>query len=276
MENLNLYAPWFAMVVFGFALFELIWRKKTHLGYDMKAGAASIGVAVGQLVTNALSTLIIGFLALKIYELTPFKFDMSQWWSWGLAFLIVEFIYYLFHRLSHEKRWLWATHSVHHTPNEMTFLASIRLGWTGLISGAPFFYLPAIALGFHPAVIFGLLVLNLRYQFFLHTELCPKLGFVDYVFNTPSNHRVHHASNPLYLDKNYGGILMVFDHLFGTYQKELASEPCKYGLVEPIVSYNPFIIALSAWPKLMGDIMKKKGLKEKLSYAFGYPSAEPK
>jgi sterol desaturase/sphingolipid hydroxylase (fatty acid hydroxylase superfamily) len=271
MESLGLQSPVFGAIILGFALFELVWRKRTSRGYNLAAGAASLGVAVGQFATNALTATVIGLLSMSIYTLTPLRIDMSQWWAWPAAFMMVEFLYYWFHRLSHETRWLWATHAVHHTPNEMTFLAAIRLGWTGLISGAPLFYMPAIALGFHPAVIFGILVVNLRFQFFLHTDMVPKLGPLDLVFNTPSNHRVHHASNPVYIDKNYGGMTMIFDHMFGTYAPERDTEPCRYGLVDPVTSNNPFVIALHQWPQLIGDIVRAPGIFAKVKYAFSYP-----
>jgi sterol desaturase/sphingolipid hydroxylase (fatty acid hydroxylase superfamily) len=270
----ELKSPVFLVVILGLSLFELVRRKQSGLTYDLKAGAASIGVAAGQFLTTALNGGVMTGVSIWAYQLAPWHIDMTLWWAWPAAFLMVEFAYYWFHRLSHETRWLWATHAVHHTPNEMTFLAAIRLGWTGLLSGAPFFYLPAIMLGFHPAVVYGILVVNLRFQFFLHTELVGKLGVLDLVFNSPSNHRVHHGSNSVYLDRNYGGMTMIFDHLFGTYQKELEDEPVRYGLVEPIISNNPIVIALHQWPILLVDIGTTKGLWNKLKVAFGYPGRD--
>jgi len=126
-------------------------------------------------------------------------------------FVSSEFLYYWHHRASHRVRWLWATHSVHHSPTRLNLTAAIRLGWTGSISGSFVFFLPLAWIGFHPLMIVGMLSVNLLYQFFIHTELSPRLGPLEWVLNTPDHHRVHHASNDACLDKNYGGILIVFD-----------------------------------------------------------------
>jgi len=121
-----------------------------------------------------------------------------------------DFCYYWFHRCSHRIRWFWATHAVHHSSNELNFAAAYRFGWTGRLTGTAIFYVPLVWLGFEPRAVFIAIALNLLYQFWLHTEWIPKLGWLEYVLNTPSHHRVHHAANPEYLDHNYGG---VYHHL---------------------------------------------------------------
>lgn len=164
---------------------------------------------------------------------------------WAVAFLLVEFFYYWHHRLGHEISWFWATHRVHHTPTQITMGNSIRLGWTGGVSGHWLIFAPLVFLGLTPYQIGTILRFNLLYQFWLHTELIPKLGPIEWVFNTPSQHRVHHALNSHYRNKNFGGVLSIFDGVFGTYQEE--GEDCIFGVHGAQRTYNPFRIALDGW-----------------------------
>jgi sterol desaturase/sphingolipid hydroxylase (fatty acid hydroxylase superfamily) len=270
------FAGLFLLVAAAAAIGEFAWRRYfSSRGYDGKATLATFGVAAGQLVSNGLSGIAIGAIYLAVYTATPFRQPLDAWWSWGLLFLLVEFCYYWQHRMSHEVRWLWATHSVHHSPNELTLPAASRLGWTGLISGLWVFFLPLVAMGFNPAAIALLITLNLRFQYFLHTELVGRLGPLEWIFNTPSAHRVHHASNPAYIDRNYGGVLIVFDRLFGTYAPERPEEACRYGLVTPQTSNNPLVIVTAEWRNLLGDMVRSGSPWTALKIAAGYPGARP-
>jgi sterol desaturase/sphingolipid hydroxylase (fatty acid hydroxylase superfamily) len=174
----------------------------------------------------------------------------------AILFIGQEFCYYWFHRCSHNVRWLWASHAVHHSPNELNLSAAYRFGWTGRLAGGTLFFIPLIWLGFPPGAVYATLALNLLYQFWLHTTWIPKLGPLEYVLNTPSHHRVHHAVNPEYLDRNFGGILIVFDRLFGTFAAERADMPCRYGLVAPLYCYNPIRIAFHEWIALGRDLRR--------------------
>jgi sterol desaturase/sphingolipid hydroxylase (fatty acid hydroxylase superfamily) len=200
---------------------------------------------------------------------------MTAWWSYVLLFFSLEFAYYWHHRASHEVRWFWATHNVHHSPQKMYLSGAVRLGWTGQISGAFLFYAPLVWLGFHPLAVIGMLLLNLVYQFWLHTELIGSLGWFDRVFNSPSNHRVHHAINPIYLDRNYGGVIVLFDHLFGTYEAERCDEPTRYGLVKQIESHNPFRIAFNEWLGIAKDLSRSRSFREVTGFLFGRPGWSP-
>jgi sterol desaturase/sphingolipid hydroxylase (fatty acid hydroxylase superfamily) len=197
----------------------------------------------------------------------------------GVAFVVLflgqEFAYYWFHRCSHQIRWLWATHAVHHSPNELNFSAAYRIGITGWLSGGNLFYVPLIWLGFSPQAVFGTLALNLLYQFWLHSDWIPKLGWLEHVFNTPSHHRVHHAANLDYLDANYGGILIIFDRLFGTLTVERADLPCRYGLVKPLTSNNPLVVDFHEWAALARDLWRARSVKDGLGYLFGPPGWRP-
>lgn len=195
--------------------------------------------------------------------------------AFGLLFVGQEFCYYWFHRVSHRMRWFWATHAVHHSTNEFTLAAAYRFGLTGALSGTTLFYVPLIWLGFPPVAVFATLSLNLLYQFWLHTDWIPKLGWLEYVLNTPSHHRVHHASNPHYLDANYGGVLIVFDRLFGTLVVERNDMPCRYGLVNPLLTNNPFKIAFHEWLAMARDVRQAKSWRHRLAFIFGPPGWRP-
>ena len=206
-------------------------------GYDWKAWATSLAdLAVRQRLMFLPYTLAAPVFAWA-YEHRLFTQSLDSVWSVLLLFVSLEFFYYWFHRSSHTVRWLWNTHSVHHSPNQLTLAAAYRLGWLGKFTGAQIFFTPMALLGFEPTTILAALFLNLLYQFWIHADWIPKLGWLEYVLNTPSAHRVHHARNPEYLDANYGGVLIVFDRLFGTYIEERADLPCDYGLV--IARHHP-------------------------------------
>jgi sterol desaturase/sphingolipid hydroxylase (fatty acid hydroxylase superfamily) len=192
-----------------------------------------------------------------------------------LVFLGQEFCYYWYHRMSHRIRYFWATHAVHHSPNQLTLSTAYRLGWTGKLSGTGIFYMPLVWLGVRPEIVMMMLTLNLMYQFWIHNTWTPKLGFLEYVFNTPSSHRVHHASNLEYLDTNYGGVLIIFDRLFGTYAAERSDVPCRYGLVTPTRTRNPFVVQFEHWVTLVRDVASAKSVRIALNHIFRPPGWLP-
>ena len=171
-------------------------------------------------VQNLVRLIEAGIVAIPfafVYQHRLFDFSSTSAPALLGLFLGSEFLYYWQHRASHRIRWMWATHRVHHSPTQFNLTAAIRLGWTGNISGNFLFFLPLVWIGFHPFAVVAMLGVNLTYQFFIHTEFAPRLGPLEFVLNTPAHHRVHHASNEPCLDKNYGGILIIFDRLFGTF-----------------------------------------------------------
>jgi len=186
-----------------------------------------------------------------------------------------DFCYYWFHRCSHRIRWFWATHAVHHSSNDLNFAAAYRFGWTGRLTGAGLFYVPLVWLGFEPIAVGIASALNLLYQFWLHTEWVPKLGWFEYVLNTPSHHRVHHAANPEYLDHNYGGVFIIFDRIFGTFVAERDDRACRYGLVQPLRSNNPIIIAFHEYMALACDLWRARSWWDRWWYLFGPPGWRP-
>ena len=177
-----------------------------------------------------------------------------------LLFLGQEFCYYWYHRAAHQVRWFWVNHSVHHSPNELNLSAAFRIGIFGKLTGTALFFVPLIWIGFEARAVFTLLTLNLLYQFWIHATWIPKLGCLEGILNTPSAHRVHHAANVEYLDANFGGVLIIFDRLFGTYVTERDDLPCRYGLVQPMTSYNPLTVQFSAWGSLLRDLASARSV----------------
>jgi sterol desaturase/sphingolipid hydroxylase (fatty acid hydroxylase superfamily) len=266
---------WLLPLFVAIALFEAFWLQRTRGRYDWRQSGASLAIAIGQHLSALLAAaLMTGVFALA-YSHRLWDLRVDSPWMLGLLFLCIEFAYYWHHRFSHECRWFWASHAVHHSPNEYNLSAAYRLGWTSGITGHSLFYLPLIWAGFPPKAVFGMLALNLAYQFWLHTELLPRLGPFEWLFNTPSHHRVHHASNPEYIDRNYGGTLIVFDRIFGTFAQEREDAPCRYGLTEPLFSANPIRIVFHDWIGLWRDLRHAKTWRERLSCLFGPPGWSP-
>ena len=188
-----------------------------------------------------------------------------------LLFIGQEFCYYWYHRCAHRVRWFWCSHAVHHSPNELTLGAALRFGFVNRLIGSPMFYVPLVWLGFSPVIVFQMLSLNLLYQFWIHATWIPRLGPLEYILNTPSSHRAHHAANLEYLDANYGGVLIVFDRLFGTYRAERDDLPCRYGLVEPLTTYNPVTIEFHQWVRLWADLRASRSVREVVGYLLMPP-----
>jgi sterol desaturase/sphingolipid hydroxylase (fatty acid hydroxylase superfamily) len=262
-----------AMAIGLMALEYGISRLAGHDTHDWRESAASFGVALGQTLLRSLEAGVVALPFAFLYRHRLFDFDQTSLAALAALFIGSELLYYWQHRASHRIRWMWATHSVHHSTTRFNLTAAIRLGWTGSISGNFLFFLPLAWLGFHPIMIVAMLGINLFYQFFIHTEFAPRLGPLEWVLNTPSHHRVHHASNEACLDQNYGGILIVFDRLFGTFAEPPAHEPLRYGLVGGKASFNPFKTALGEWVAMLRDLRKAQGTGARLRALFGPPGA---
>ena len=263
------------LLLAAFVLIEALWliivRRR---GYNWKAAGASFGVAIGKRLIDAMTASIAAAALFWVYEYRLFTIELSTIWAFLLFFVLFELAYYWHHRFAHEVRWLWATHSVHHSPDEMNLSVAARLGWTGLLSGSFLFFAPLVWIGFHPIAVFLLLAANLFYQIWIHTELVGKLPRpIEWLFNTPSHHRVHHASNRSYLDRNYGGVLILWDRVFGTFTEE--TEAPKYGLTEPVRSYNPIKIALWEWGRMIRDVSRACSLSDALNYMIAPPGWSP-
>lgn len=282
MENTMLFDPVTRMIIlataFGFMALEYgLARLADHDTHDLRESAASVGVAIGQSLIRGAEAIIIAIPFVFLYEHRLLDFNQTSLVALAALLIGSEFLYYWQHRASHRIRWMWATHSVHHSATRFNLTAAIRLGWTGAISGNFLFFLPLAWIGFHPFAIVAMLTVNLFYQLFIHTELAPRLGPLEWVLNTPAHHGVHHASNASCLDKNYGGILIVFDRLFGTFAQAPADEPLRYGLVGGTQTYNPFRIAFGEWIAMARDFGHAASWRARLRVLFAPPgSSKPR
>ncbi len=256
-------------------LLEIVIIQRKQIAYSWRETSASFVVAIGHFISAVLFKIIPFTVYTWVWQHRIATIELNHVTDYLWLFLGIEFCYYWYHRSTHRIRWFWATHLVHHSSEYFNFSAAYRLGWTAPISGHFIFFTPLAWLGFPPLAILVTLSLNLLYQFWVHTELVPKLGILEWVFNTPSHHRVHHAFNDRYIDCNYGGVLIVFDRLFGTFVEETDEEPCRYGLTQPIRSNNPVKIAFAGWRSLWQDLSQAQTLRERIQYLILPPNWRP-
>lgn len=216
---------------------------------------------------------LLAFIAFYLLApLSPFSEIVGrQWWAWVLLFFLDDFTYYWFHRCNHQVRLMWAGHVSHHSAVKMNFATALRQG-VGERLHKYIFWLPLPLLGFDPLMIFTVIAWNLFYQYWLHTELIGRLPvWYEFIFNTPSHHRVHHASNIAYLDSNHGGVLIIWDRMFGSFSKEMDNEKVMYGLTHNITSLNPVYVATHEYRAILRDVSRAKRWKDKLAYLFWAP-----
>ncbi|MCL1636086.1 sterol desaturase family protein [Luteimonas sp. SX5] len=268
---------WLMLALILLAAIEAWWLVRSGRGYAWGEFWASLGDVAGRIVIIAVvKTGIVGLMLYAVWHWRIGEIAMDRWWHWALLLLGLDFCYYWMHRAEHRIRWFWLNHSVHHSSHRITFAAAYRLGWTSRIVGTPVFMAPLVLIGFPVPIVLATLSLNLLYQFWLHTELIGKLPRpIEYLFNTPSHHRAHHASNQIYIDRNYGGVLIVFDRWFGTFQAETAEHPPRYGLVEPFHSNNPFRLVAHAWRGMYRDLRAARGWRERAWVVVGPPEFKP-
>lgn len=245
-------------------LLEAWLRKRRGLPFDTRDGFVSVMSGVGFLVINlALYGAMYGLTAF-IYEHR--LFDLGDSWPvWALALVVDDFSFYWAHRLSHEIRFFWATHEAHHSSEQYTLTTALRQPWTEPV--AFLFWLPMPLLGFSPAMVFFAHTVSLVYQYWIHTELIDKLGPLEWIFNTPSHHRVHHGSNARYIDKNHGGILIVWDRLFGTFQLE--DEKVVYGLTKKLEKNEIVHVAFHEWKHIARDLRAARTWRGRVRAVFG-------
>ena len=275
MTPIKLYMTVFPAFIILIAAEAAYYRWMLRRDYGWKVTASNLVVAIGRLAVEAAFAGIVVAVYVAAYTARPFDIPMDRWESWVALFFAVEFAYYWLHRLSHEIRWMWAQHSVHHSARQITLSVAYRLGWTSLIAGPWLFLIPVCWIGFDPRAVALMFAANLIYQFWLHTEAVPRLGPLEWILNTPSHHRVHHAINPEYLDRNYGGVLIVWDRLFGTFAREQDDKPREYGLVRQIDTINPLRIVIAEWVALYRDLRSARGLREVAGFALGPPGWAP-
>lgn len=276
LSNLLIYSiPAFLTLL----LLELAWTRRHRadrrlLGYETKDTFASLAMGVGNVLISAVTTL--GAVALwdwahrhRVVDVTAAPPALVV----AVLFLGEDLCYYAFHRTHHHVRLLWAAHVHHHSSQYFNLSTALRQPWLTPLTG-PWFWLPLALVGFTPPMILSAQAVSLIYQFWIHTEVVRKLPApLEWVLNTPSHHRVHHGKNPLYLDRNHGGVLIVWDRLFGTFQAE--TEPVRYGLTKDISTFNPFRIATHELGSIARDVAASGSLREAMGCLFGPPSRSP-
>ena len=269
-DNLSLLAfPLFIIAI----ILEIIIDRKQHLElYYGKDTLTSIWMLVFTAIIEFLPKLLAFIAFYYLHEISPLRdIVVRQWWAWVILFFLDDFAYYWFHRMNHEVRLFWAGHVPHHSSVKMNFGTALRQG-VGERIHKFFFWLWIPLLGFDPLMMFIILSLNLFYQFWVHTELVDKLpNWYEYIFNTPSHHRVHHASNIRYLDCNHAGVLILWDRWFGTFSPEEIFEKPVYGLTENIDTYNPLKVASHEYTAIWKDVNRAEKWSDKLKYVFYAP-----
>ena len=233
---------------------------------------ASMWMLVFSGIVEFIPKLLFFIVFIYLHEASPLK-DLvgRQWWAWLVLIILDDFCYYWFHRLSHEVRLFWAGHVPHHSSIKMNFGTALRQGVGERIHKLVFWiWIPL--LGFDPLMIITVMWINLIYQFWVHTEWVDKFPiWIEYLFNTPSHHRVHHASNLRYLDRNHAGIFIIWDRLFGTFAAETSNEKPIYGLTKNIETYHPIVVATHEYHEIWKDIRRAKKWQDKLKYIFFAP-----
>lgn len=275
IKNLITDAPeiivWAAPVMFLFVLIEWIYStfhdKKI---YTKKETFASVCVGIGNVIISFLLKFAIFYIVILVYNLVPWR-QYLNWWMLIPCYIILDFCSYWAHRISHHQRFWWATHVVHHSGENYNLTTSFRLSWVQHIK--IIFFLPVALCGFHPIIFFVANQIAVLFQFWVHTEYIKKLPrFFEYIFATPSNHRVHHGSQDKFINKNFGATFILWDRLFGTYQLE--DEKARYGLTHKLANEgNPFYVNFHEFIDIWKDMRRAKGLRKKMFYLFGDPIA---
>jgi sterol desaturase/sphingolipid hydroxylase (fatty acid hydroxylase superfamily) len=262
----------FMMGMIALVIIEGLVLHAKYRNYDWKGTAATLAnslIRFGVQVALPISLAMPIFALASDYRIATIA--INGWVAFVLLFIAHEFFHYWAHRISHRVRWFWANHAVHHSSNQMSLAAAMRLGSFGRLIGIAAFHAPLVWLGFPKEAVTATLAVTLMYEFWIHAAWIPKLGWFEYVFNSPSSHRVHHAANLEYLDKNYGGMLIIFDRLFGTYAAEKSDVKIRYGLVEPELSNNPIKIEFVEWRKLFKDLAAARSLRAIAGHLFMPP-----
>lgn len=266
--------PFFALsIVLEAVLMRVARHHESRTGYLKIDTRTSLSMGLGAVLVDSLfkSAMLAGFGLLWAY-LAPWHVPTDTWWGWVLLFVVVDFAWYCYHRFSHRVRIGWAAHQAHHSSEYFNLGTALRQKWNPWLQAM--FWLPLAALGFAPWAIFLAFSCNLIYQFFTHTELIGRLPApIEFVFNTPSHHRVHHGSDEEYLDRNYAGILIIWDRMFGTFQRELHTPT--YGLTKPVGTYNVLKLQYHEYGSIARDVRAARRWRDKLGYLFGPPGWEP-
>ncbi len=242
------------------------------IGFEARDTRTSLTMGLGNVVINFGWKFVVLAAYIGIYELTPLRLSPDDWWVWVLLFFADDFSYYWFHRISHESRGFWASHVVHHSSQHYNLSTALRQTWVPMTYFPFWLWMPAV--GFEPWMVLLAQAWSLIYQFWIHTEKIRKLPrWFEAIFNTPSHHRVHHGTNDQYLDRNYGGILIIWDRIFGSYEPE--GERVRYGLTTQLRTHRPIRVAFHEYIAMWHDIKRAQRFRDKLGVVFRGPGWTP-
>ena len=264
----DLAVPGFVALV----LMEMVAVRLTHPErYEPRDTLTSLGLGLGNVVSGLIFGGALAAFALWVWQYR--LFDIGWAWHWFvIAFVVDDFFYYLVHRAGHRIRWLWASHVIHHSSQHYNLSTALRQTWTGPVSLGILIKLPLFVIGFPPEMLAFVGGLNLIYQFWIHTEMIDRMPrWFEAVMNTPSHHRVHHATNPRYLDKNYAGVFIIWDKWLGTFEAERTDDRPRYGIVKNLGSFNLFWAAFHEWIGIARDVWAAPGWRAKIGYALMPP-----
>ena len=273
MDYITYAVPFFLLAL----LIELVY------GIAINKNTYRLNDAISNLFMGTLRTanklIIIGAAGYVFYlaetNFAIWRMDINSWFTWIFAFVIYDFFYYWFHRISHERQIFWASHVAHHQSEDYNLSTALRQTGTGAFVSWVF-YIPMFLIGIPSYVFISVASLNLIYQFWVHSEHIPKLGWFENYFVTASNHRVHHAQNEQYIDKNYGGVFIIWDRMFGTHKIENEDEPCIYGIRGTLNTFNPIWANLHVYVKIMREMWSSQDWKDKLYAPFARTGWSPK
>jgi alkylglycerol monooxygenase len=261
--------PLFAILI----ALEAYLSHRRHSGEypDTKDAWTNIILGFGSIFWGAIFGIFAAYIYSYAYELAPYKFPAEAWWTWVALFFVDDLAYYIFHRVSHESRLFWNFHVVHHSSEQYNLSVAVRQSWfSGLLHWM--FYAPIMLLGFAPWMFVTMHGFNLIYQFWIHTKMIKRLGWLEFVLNTPSHHRVHHGVNNPYLDRNYAGVLIIWDRMFGSFVEE--TEEPRFGIIKQLHSYNPLWINTHAWVEMWQAMKRQSSFGAKLRCIFASPNMD--
>jgi len=243
--------------------------------FEPSDSLASLTMGLGSSFAGALTGGAVVALGAYVYQYRIFDIGWS-WYLFPVVFVLDDLAYYWFHRTAHRVRWFWASHVIHHSSQHYNLTTALRQTWTGFLSLSFVFRWPLLLIGFPWEMVAFVAGINLVYQFWIHTETIDRLPrWFEAVMNTPSHHRVHHATNPDYLDANYAGVFIVWDKLFGSFVSEQPAEPCRYGIVRNLGTFNPLKVAFHEWVAIGKDVVAAATWRERLMYMVGPPGWSP-
>jgi sterol desaturase/sphingolipid hydroxylase (fatty acid hydroxylase superfamily) len=274
VDPIAIATPFFVLLI-AVEMLAARFGRRRRVRFDPADTLTSLLMGFGSTFAGALSAGAVASLGYLVYQYRLFDIGWA-WYVFVVAFVLDDLAYYVFHRTAHRVRWFWASHVIHHSSQHYNLTTALRQTWTGFISLSFLFRLPLLLIGFPWEMLVLVAGINLVYQFWIHTEAIERLPrWFEAVMNTPSHHRVHHATNPRYLDANYAGVFIVWDRLFGTFVPEDDADRCRYGIVRNLGTFNPLKVAFHEWQAIARDVLTARTWRDRLWFMVAPPGWSP-